>query len=178
MGQIFFNKNRKTREETMKFIFAALISFMLSVPVIAQNHDHSNHGAAKLSASLESELKSILSANDSLFDSLLGKDQAKVESAAASLSKALTSAKSPELKHLTQGNELGKIKKTNTKDQNLEVYAKFVSHLVPILKANKIEGYGIYYCPMIKKEWVQNEKKHSGVKNVFAQEMLECGEKT
>jgi uncharacterized membrane protein len=35
--------------------------------------------------------------------------------------------------------------------------------------------YGIYYCPMVKKYWLQNIKKMSKVHNPYAPEMPHCG---
>jgi len=161
----------------MRTVLAAAFMMILSVPALGQHHNHVKQGTAKPTVSVTGELKRILSANDELFEALLGKDQGKVESAAASLLNELSAISSPELKHLTQGQALATIKKENTKTRNLESYSKFMSHLAPALKVTKVDGYAVYFCPMIQREWVQNEKRHAGVRNVFAQEMLECGER-
>ena len=37
--------------------------------------------------------------------------------------------------------------------------------------------YNVYYCPMVRKKWIQNSTKHAGVKNPYAPEMPNCGRK-
>lgn len=161
----------------------SLFSFVTLAPgqqgsyASVHNNDSPRHHKA-MGSEAAAELTTVLNANDQLFDTLLGKDQSKVELAAKALSDAIHSTKSADLKDLRAiKNLLDGIKGSNTKDQNLEVYSKVVPQIVELVKVIKPEGFSVYYCPMVKKEWIQNEKKHSGVKNVFAQEMLECGGK-
>lgn len=125
----------------------------------------------------QAQLKAVLVAHDQLFDSLLGKDQDQVEKAAAHLKKTIAFGQMTELKTLAAAKGLEEIKGSKSKDANIEAYSKFLPTLVEMVKKLNPAGYGIFYCPMIKKNWVQNTTKYPGVTNVLAQYMLECGEK-
>lgn len=118
-------------------------------------------------------------ANDKLFNALLGTDQAQVEKAAKEMAQLLQKDKTPQLKGLKENlKSLEAISKANTKDKNLELYGKIAPALVAMRRAGKVENYEVYYCPMVKKHWVQNAKTTPAVRNVFAQYMLECGEQS
>lgn len=118
-------------------------------------------------------------ANDKLFNALLGADQAQVEKAAKEMATLLQKDKTSQLKGLKENlKSLKAISKKNTKDKNLELYEKITPALVAMRRTGQVDNYEVYYCPMVKKHWVQNVKTTPGVKNVFAQYMLECGERS
>ncbi len=117
-------------------------------------------------------LEKVLGLNDALFTHLLGTDQAKVQEAARALS-AEIKKQGGKLKtdHLDQ------ISAKNAKEKNLEHYDKFLVPVVELVRSQKgPRPYNVFYCPMVKKAWVQDVSKQPKIRNVFAQEMLECGE--
>lgn len=123
------------------------------------------------------QVEDAFKANDKLFNSLLGTDQTQVEKAAQELATLIEKDKTPQLKGLKDGlKSLKAISKANTKEKNLELYQGVVPSFVTLRRTGKVENYEVYYCPMIKKYWVQNQKNTPVVRNVFAQYMLECGE--
>lgn len=163
-------------------IFIPFLLSLVSVAALASGagHSHGNHGGIDRSVAHEgadhsSVLLPVLEANDKLFQALLKDDQGEVEKAAKGLSEKLTASGKDGVK---AAGLLKPISKTNPKEKNLEHYSAFMPELVKEFKSAKIKGdYEVYYCPMTKKSWIQNKKTVSGVKNVFAQEMLECGGK-
>ena len=123
------------------------------------------------------QVEDAFKANDKLFNALLGADQSQVEKAAQELAGLIEKDKTPELKGLKEGlKSLKAISKSNSKDKNIELYQNVAPSFVSLRRTGKVENYEIYYCPMIKKHWVQNQKNTPAVRNVFAQYMLECGE--
>lgn len=116
-------------------------------------------------------------ANDKLFNALLGTDQAKVEKAAQEMAAFLQKDNSPKLKALKDNvKTLQQMTAKNSKAKNIELYDFVAAPFVTLRREGKVGTYEIYYCPMIKKHWVQNQKTTPDVRNVFAQYMLECGE--
>lgn len=63
-----------------------------------------------------------------------------------------------------------------TKAEDNESYHRLSLSLVRIVESYQIGStYNIYYCPMVKKRWVQNSKKMRKVHNPYAPEMPHCG---
>lgn len=165
----------------MKFTITLMLSlFTLTAFASGAGHSLGHHGGidrtiAHQGADHSSALLPVLEANDKLFLALLKDDQSEVEKAAKGLSDKLSAAGEDGLK---AAEHIKPITKSNTKEKNLEHYSVFMSVLVKEFKEAKMKSdYEVYYCPMTKKSWIQNKKTASGVKNVFAQEMLECGGK-
>lgn len=160
------------------------ISFLLliSTTSIGQSHKH-DHTENKATSALENSdlkiLKIILKKNDELFNALLKNNQEQVAGAANILVTILKKANAIELRSIKQGSSnLSLINKTNTKEQNLKAYEGFIPSLVELVKKYQPDSnFQIYYCPMVKKNWIQDQRTNSTVKNVFAQDMLECGSK-
>ena len=44
-----------------------------------------------------------------------------------------------------------------------------------ILSRYDLSDYNLYYCPMVKKHWLQNSKKMAKVHNPYAPDMKSCG---
>jgi hypothetical protein len=119
--------------------------------------------------------KKLLDSNNDLFTALLGKDQEKVFLSAKKFVSTVKSEKTTELKDGLK--YLEQISNKKTKDENIALYSQFMDTFFPYAKkAGLGDEYKVYYCPMIKKYWIQNGKM-SEVRNVFAQYMLECGGK-
>ncbi|MBL7664272.1 MAG: hypothetical protein JNM93_04010 [Bacteriovoracaceae bacterium] len=155
----------------MKTFLILLLSITFSTFTFAQFHQHS---AKVHNHKLAIELDKVLEANQELFSTLLKNDQSQLEIASNKLREVIAKSSSKEIKALNLGN----MAKAKNKSQNIEIYGQFLPKLIEVFKQNNInQNYAIYYCPMVKKYWIQNIKIQSKVQNVFAQDMLECGEK-
>lgn len=161
-----------------------IISLLLSISTsaLSQVHKHVQSELATqnvLNGSDLKLLKIILKKNDELYNALLRDNQAEVAKYANRLSTDLKGVNSIDLRTLKLSSAaLLKISKANTKDQNLKLYDEFIPSLVDLVKKfHPDSNYQIYYCPMVKKSWLQDQRTNSSVKNVFAQDMLECGGK-
>ena len=143
----------------MKFLFFFLL-FLISHLALAD---------AKL-------IKPILESNDELFMALLSEDQKLVSVAAEKLSNVISLSKDSKLILIAADLKNISIKKSKT--ENLASYSKFMEGFLPLAKGHGLgTDHSVYYCPMVKKYWLQNNKVHKKTQNVFAQEMLECGGK-
>jgi len=121
-------------------------------------------------------IKPILESNDALFASLLGDDQKLVATSASQLLVKINATKDKKLNSISTS--LKKITDKNSKKDNLDLYSKFMEGFLPLAKEHGLGNeYLVYYCPMVKKYWLQNNKLFKKTQNVFAQEMLECGGK-
>jgi len=100
-----------------------------------------------------------------------------LEKRAEELYQAITKAKSSNVKGLvTAASSLTKIKNKLSKDENLAFYHEFMKNFAEVIKKSNVsKTHAVLYCPMVKKYWVQNITQSRNVKNVFAQDMLECG---
>lgn len=68
------------------------------------------------------------------------------------------------------------IKKENKKLKNYAAYHVISEVLAKVVEKYDLGGtYNVYYCPMIKKKWVQNSLNLKKVYNPFAPEMPHCG---
>lgn len=121
-------------------------------------------------------IKPVLETNDELFGTLLGEDQKLVSNAASKLLTKISNTKDTKL--IAVAGNLKKISDKKSKSENLEIYSKFMEGFLPLAKGHGLgDQHSVYYCPMVKKYWLQNNKLHKKTQNVFAQEMLECGGK-
>jgi hypothetical protein len=155
----------------VKTFLILLLNITFSTFTFAQSHQHT---AKAHDHKLATELDKVLAANQELFSTLLKNDQSQVEMVGNKLREIIAKSSSKEIKNFNLGN----LAKTKNKSQNIEIYGQFLPKLIEVFKLNNInQNYAIYYCPMVKKYWIQNIKIQSKVQNVFAQDMLECGEK-
>ncbi|HXH31355.1 MAG TPA: hypothetical protein VNJ01_11125 [Bacteriovoracaceae bacterium] len=130
-----------------------------------------------LATAVESNLGTILAHNQKLFSALLGTDQKAVETSARELIALSKSHGALLKKHKITTTPLEKISAANPKAKNLEHYSAFLPPVVEMVKTQSVaKTYNVFYCPMIQKSWIQDISKHAAIRNVFAQEMLECGE--
>lgn len=121
-------------------------------------------------------IRPILETNDELFGALLGEDQKLVSTAATKLLTKINNSKDTKL--IAAAADLKKISEKKSKTENLAFYSNFMEGFLPLAKGHGLGNeYSVYYCPMVKKYWLQNNKDYKKTQNVFAQEMLECGGK-
>jgi hypothetical protein len=136
----------------------------------------------KLESNSEKTLISILKIDEALHESFFKYDAALVEKHAKALATRVDSVKDKKIKKLFKrtSKQLLKIKASGEKDKNYHLYGLVNKTLVEILKKYDLgSDYNIYYCPMLKKSWVQNSKKKNKVHNPYAGDyMPHCGMKT
>ncbi|MAW06972.1 MAG: hypothetical protein CME61_01675 [Halobacteriovoraceae bacterium] len=166
-----------------------LISLLLCFCSVA--HEHKIHDSSKKSANgvrkivgpdLKSSLIEILKADELLHESFFKYDAEAVEKNAKALATIVDSVKDKKIKKIFKktSKQLLKIKASEEKDKNYHSYGLVSKTLVEILKKYDLGvDYNIYYCPMLKKSWVQNSKKKNKVHNPYAGDyMPHCGVKT
>jgi len=163
----------------MKFLIISLLLISTGAWSQASTHHHNNKGLQKLGDTELKLLRIVLKKNDELFNALLKENQNEVEGAARTLGGILNKIKTPSLKRLQASKtDLSKISGDNSKEQNLKAYEGFVVALVDAVENYQPDSnYYVFFCPMIKKSWIQDVRTNRSVKNVFAQSMLECGER-
>lgn len=168
-----------------KYVLALVLFSNVAWSQSHTSHSHS-HGhsvpetsTGKISENVKKSLLDVLKLNDILFNDLLKEDQSKVEVSAKALEAQLKKISSSELADLKKkAVSLSKISKSKSKGDNIQSYGEYLPTLIEVVKKYAPDSkYQIYYCPMVKKYWVQDERTNSTVKNVFAQDMLECGGK-
>lgn len=164
-------------------ILICLLSTQLYANSEKHAHGHDHHQAAdkrtKMATQAQADFEAILRQNDSLYLELLNDKPQSLESAAKKLHQLIRAAKGDWVGDLKQNSQkLLLIKDEQMKEANLAQYQEFLPSLVE--RVRKHEGpkeFNIYYCPMVKQHWIQNSKTAPTIKNVFAQNMLECGDK-
>ena len=161
----------------MKTLIISLL-FTLAMPVYSHGPDKNGKHAA-LSPAEKSLFLEVLKKNDELYNSLLKANQDDVEKSARTLAGLLKKSGAENIGPLSKTlPALNKISGKNTKEINLKAYEEFLPPLIELVKTHKPDtNYQIYYCQMVKKNWIQDQRTNSSVKYVFTQEMLECGGK-
>lgn len=121
------------------------------------------------------EIETVLDLNDKLFNAFLKEDSKQIETAAQALQTEVTKSKSKILEYTRlKAETLSKIKGSNK--INLKHYQEFNDQLVDLVNKYQVNNrFNIFYCPMVKKSWIQDVKVNKDVRNVYAMEMLECG---
>ncbi len=133
---------------------------------------------AVLDEKSKTELLTIFKMNEKLHDAFFKSDFVAAEKHALELKKSIDNLKNSEIKKaLTfSASKLADIKASNSRSVNNKNYHLFSSALIYQLNKYDIGNeYDAFYCPMEKKKWIQNAKKHAGVMNPYATEMPTCG---
>lgn len=168
-----------------KLFLSTLVFSLLSTLTYAGQDKHAGHNmaadnkASTLSASDKTSLKGLLEKNDALYNSLLGDDSKLITEKARDLKIYLHSrGHSKILNGLHQKlGKLDEIAASKDKNSTLNSYAEFVSPLIELVKKYDIGlSYNVFFCPMVKKSWIQNTDKQASVQNLYAPGMRECGE--
>ena len=135
-------------------------------------------GREAIDEASKKEIITVLEAQEDLHAAYFEYDQKSVLSAANKVEGALKkiSKKKGEFKDALSG--IKEISKTKDEESNKEAYFKFSAALASIVKKYDLgKNYNVYYCPMVKKSWIQDSSKHDGVRNPYASYMPECGRK-
>ncbi len=126
------------------------------------------------------QINKVLELNENLHNAFFNYAGVKVEKAAGPVLAELNKITHPELKKLLTfaGKKLARIKAENKRELNNQNYHIVSSAFIVILNKYDIGAkYSAYSCPMVRKKWLQNSKKVSGVHNPYAEKMPHCGEK-
>ena len=110
-------------------------------------------------------------------------DQKKILTLAKDLSDSLKKIEDEKVQKQLEKDNLYKYLESFSKAQNREIQNSLLNSISKKLFDILIEGdkenkeYSLYYCPMVKKYWLQNTIKISEVQNPYAPEMPNCGSK-
>jgi predicted RNA-binding Zn-ribbon protein involved in translation (DUF1610 family) len=154
-------------------------------------HDHSkmNHSKMDRSKMKKSERKSLseaakksvvsaLEANEVLHISFFNYDAKTVEANAMKLKNAIDAIEDKEVAKLLNFSKtkLSEIRASNDRDINNKNYHLVSMALIHIVNKYDVGSkYNAYFCPMVKKKWIQNSSKMAKVHNPYAPEMPHCG---
>lgn len=177
-----------------------LIVFIVGVLVLTVSvghasetmHDHKNMNKKKmmekvtdgknkkLSSELKNELINLFKVNEKLYASFYDYDGALVEENAKRLRNSISKISDPMIKKLLKDSKsrLDKIKSKNPRKLNDNNYHMVSMTLINLLNRFDFSSdYQAYYCPMVKKKWLQNSVKTTRANNPYAPKMKHCGVK-
>lgn len=126
----------------------------------------------------KNELDSVLSSYEKLHQSFFQYDAKSAQKIAGEMVATIAKIKNKDVVKLLEFSKktLSEITESKSRDdnnQNLHLVSMALGHVI-----NKYEvsgKYNVFYCPMIKKKWIQNTEKSSEVNNPYAPEMPHCG---
>ena len=127
--------------------------------------------------SKNSVMKTLL-ANEKLHEAFFSYSGKAVQKAATDLKIAIENIQDKEVLKLLKFSKgkLLEIKESNDRQENNENYHLVSMALIYIVKTYDLgSDYNSYYCPMLKKSWVQNSSKKEKVHNPYAPDMPHCG---
>ena len=164
----------------MKFFLLSVLvlSLPLSSQVRASEKKITDVSSRRtISADDKAAMISVLTKNDSLFNSFLKRDKAQIEKNASELLTFVKNSQSPLLVGVKKDlDPLSSIKSSKTMEENVSAYGKFLVPLITVVQSYDVGGkFNVFTCPMVKKSWIQNIEVNKEVKNVYAMDMLECG---
>lgn len=131
-----------------------------------------------LDSSTKEKVLELLKSNESLMMSFYKYDAKKISQAAKDFKGKLSAIKDKTIKVEVELAEiyLAKIASKNKKEVNYEAYHGISKALSRLVEGYELGStYNVYYCPMVKKKWVQNSVKRRKVHNPYAPEMPHCG---
>jgi predicted RNA-binding Zn-ribbon protein involved in translation (DUF1610 family) len=170
-------------------ITATVLSLFLTLSVYSSSHehmDHKHHGEHKtkmmkrkpLDEKSKNEVISLYAANEKLFDAFFEYDSKKIEAEAKNLIQAIDKISHKEIKKLLEFSKtkLLELKKDNEQKRNNHNYNLISMAMIHVLSKYDLgDTYNAYYCPMVKKKWIQNSKKVKKVSNPYDSRMPHCG---
>ncbi len=149
----------------MKYFFCLILSFSL-------------YAKEKVDSSTVAKMINALKANESLHASFFQYDPKKIEQDSKLVLSGLKKVNHEKLdKDIKRTiSYLEKIKASASRDDNNKNYHLASSFLIKLI--NKYDfgpKYQAYYCPMVRKKWVQNVEEKSRVHNPYDPSMPHCG---
>ena len=132
----------------------------------------------EVSERLKESVLSILEENERLHSSMFEYKKAALKESVEAFKKKAMGIKDKKIEELLKPalRASSELMTNKTKAEDNESYHRLSLSLVKIVESFQIGStYNIYYCPMVKKRWVQNSKKMRKVHNPYAPEMPHCG---
>jgi hypothetical protein len=170
----------------MKFLTLSLC-LLLSFNMMASDSSHSEMKMEKkknlmsVSAEVKSQVLAAFASYDKLHSAFFKYDAKKIEAESKILLGLLNNISDRKLVSLLDKANvfafLSAIKASNKKAVNnslLDNTSKKLNELI-LSKFNIGNDYQAYYCPMVKKDWIQNTKESKDVRNPYSADMPSCG---
>lgn len=126
------------------------------------------------------EILKVLELNEDLHQAFFKNGPRQIELKAQELTKAVKGISDPAIEKLLSHSrkQLEEIKAERDREENNQSYHQFSMALMYVLETYNIgNDYQAYYCPMVKKKWIQNSKKVTEVQNPYMPDMPSCGTK-
>ncbi len=133
-----------------------------------------------LDESVKSEIRAVLSANESLHASFFEYDAEKIVKNATKVSEKIDKISDDSIRQLLRFSQqqLGDMSVEDDRDENDQRYHIFSMAMIHLINTYDIgEGFNAYSCPMVKKKWVQNSTAMDRVHNPYDPSMPHCGDK-
>jgi Spy/CpxP family protein refolding chaperone len=180
-----------------KTLIIALLAFLFISCQAEENKDsvdsHSEHSESmpdetekkefdrkELSMDVKSQLREVYRRNDKLYDLFVKEKYAQVEKQAKEVAEAIEKIDNKEVTQLLNFTK----KNLNDLEGELDVevlheaYSMISTALIHVLKTYDIgPGYNAYFCPMVKKHWIQNSMQVTEVQNPYDKSMRKCCDK-
>ncbi len=119
-----------------------------------------------------------LETNEKLHESYFSYDVKKVVDVKKDLVKSLAKVEHKKIKPIIKNaiKYLKKIANSNSRDDNNKYYHFANVYLIRVInKFDLGEKYQAYYCPMVRKKWIQDISKKEKVHNPYDPTMPHCG---
>lgn len=153
-----------------------VISFTFFYNVSANTHEHTKKS---LSGEVKARLLNVFESNEKLHQAFFKYDVENVEKNAKQLLDSINKINDPEIAKLLNfsKSKLKEIGTANKREENNQNYHLVSMALIHILNTYNLgNAYKAYFCPMVKKKWIQNTKELDEVQNPYASNMPNCGE--
>lgn len=133
----------------------------------------------KLSMDVKTQLREVYRRNDKLYQLFVDEKYDQVKKQAEEVALAIEKIESEDVTQLlnfTKKN-LRDLEGELDLDVLHEAYSMISTALIHVLKTYDVgPGYNAYYCPMVKKRWVQNSMEVSDIQNPYDKSMRMCGD--
>ncbi|MDH5581967.1 MAG: hypothetical protein OEY33_08660 [Bdellovibrionales bacterium] len=133
-----------------------------------------------IDSNTKEQLNNVFKSYESLHASFFSFDKKKVIDGSKELAEKISSIEDEEVSKLLAYSKktLNKMSKEEDRSELNNQLNRISMALIHIMKKYSLDlDYSSYYCPMVKKKWIQNSKKVSEVQNPYAPEMPNCGAK-
>jgi len=156
-------RNTNVLQKGLFLLFISLLSFQ------------SAH-ATKVQMTNLDRVNFILLLNEKMHKSYFVYNENNIFTLAKNMNSEISKLKKSKLKSDLMKNSLSKLKMGVSRKKANFIYHRFSLKLMKLVKKyNKLKTYREYYCPMVRKSWVQNILKIKEVQNPYAPNMKNCG---
>ncbi len=129
---------------------------------------------------IKREMITMFEKNETLHQAFFNYNGQNIEEASKGLLEALGKISNKEISKLLKfsSQKLSEINASKSQEENNQNYHLISMALIHLI--NKYDlgpGYNAYSCPMVKKKWVQNDKKTTEIQNPYHSGMPHCGTK-